>query len=217
MGRDEVSLEYGFDETLRVTTAQDWSTYADAVVEAAVVEEHLRYKLDFTVVPREITLQFKDVVWQSDEGAGHRLPDQVILNVVGWRGDANDPPSDVDEAARIAIPGEPRLDLGHTYLVALYWESQPCEPNSDGGAFELLSGSGVLPYDNAMVGVGEVEGSVRTRTAAAAAVAEPGSSEYGLDDVAFGWSASRVARLLDSTPPRKAGDLPHPDPEGCGD
>jgi hypothetical protein len=102
----------------------------------------------------------------------------------------------------LALAQSPRLEVGHTYVVALV--GGPCHADADGATWELLGSGAVLPADGDRIGDGESEGH---EVAGDIDQTTPGSLERELlgtspDDV-----ADELQRAAASAPPHD-GDTP---------
>ncbi|WP_286256094.1 hypothetical protein [Streptomyces graminofaciens] len=220
-GERAVILAEGSDR-LPAQTAEDWVTYADhAVVVTAVDEAAVEPDTADPDDPagaagpvmREVTLRVDKVLW-SAENPAHSAPSSFRWDAYGWHQD--------EDGGRVEMSGanEPRIEPGHTYVMALQWEPPRCPPGDEPipGQWRGLGDESTIPYDGQVLGKGEFEG--ETRTAEAARSAESGASgvsaldtepegepEYVvLRDEYSGRSAEELAGKLKSTEPVAAAE-----------
>lgn len=72
------------------------------------------------MVGRQVELTVDRVLWTRDQPA-QSLPERLVLPAAGWL--------KKDEAlVPVAYETEPRLDVGHTYVIALVWTPRLCSP-----------------------------------------------------------------------------------------
>ncbi|MFJ4469780.1 hypothetical protein ACIP2X_20220 [Streptomyces sp. NPDC089424] len=127
-------------------TAQDWVGNADHVVVAAPVGEQetdrrefergaYRYRID-----REVTLRTDDVLWSAPRPR-RTIDESFELTAPGWRVLR----TSGDRVERTAASA-PRLEAGHTYLLAVRWTA---------GGWAVLGEGAALPFDDRVAGRGE--------------------------------------------------------------
>jgi hypothetical protein len=182
------------------TTAEDWVTYADHVVVAtAVADEALPLDDDAAAngegsVDRMVTMQVDDVVWTSAEPR-HAAPATFEWSGWGWA-------LQNGEQIEMAAADEPRVEVGHTYIMALVHEPE----FTDGGKqypekWVSLGSDSIIPYDGTEIGVGEVQGTVLSEAKAP----DEDAVDYSLEDELTGKSIDElVAALSDATPGARA-------------
>ncbi|MDH2387807.1 hypothetical protein QCN29_03180 [Streptomyces sp. HNM0663] len=195
-GADEVVVAHA-DDALPSVTGTDWVTHADQV---AVVRPTAEKEIPASAeekeagegyIGRSATLSLERVLW-SRAGAS-AAPESVTLDVAGWTFKG-------EERHKFAVHDAPRLEQGHTYIVALAHE--------DDGSWSLLGSGGVLPYDAGTVGNGESEGVVHTVAKAdkanrplSVAARAGAQSDKSLEEQAQGRSAEALVSLLNSAKP----------------
>ncbi len=142
-------------------SAQDWTRNSDWVAEVAVTAEHPTAEVHGTeegeglVVTREVELTVQRVLWQRTAPA-HELPRQLSLWAAGWTKSAESSST----LTPLAFEGEPRLEIGHRYVVALVWVPRACS-SGDGAEpahWSALGSGAVIPFDEGKLGYGESEG-----------------------------------------------------------
>ncbi|MGW1003614.1 hypothetical protein [Streptomyces sp. NPDC002520] len=204
-------------------TATDWVTYADHVVEVTPVTE-TRIEPDQEAVDRgeglilrDVKLRVDRVLWSSEE-ATKTAPQTFNWTAHGWMfGGGEDDDSSV--LTEMAGEGQPRIELGHHYIMAIEWQEPRCGTD-DGdipGQWRGLGSGSTLPYDVSTIGQGEFEGTVRSTDAARAAVAERADPVYSLLDEFTGSEASGLVDELAKTEPVPEEPDPSAPPVGvCG-
>lgn len=184
------------------TTAEDWATYADHVVIAtAVADEALPLDEDAAAngeggVDRMVTMQVREVVWTSAEPR-HEAPATFEWSGWGWA---------LQNGERVEMAGadEPRVEVDHTYVMALVHEPE----FADGGTaypakWVSLGSDSIIPYDGTELGVGEVQGSIQS---------EPKTSDedavgFSLEDEMAGKSIDELVTALNDAAPGARGDF----------
>ncbi|GGU36246.1 hypothetical protein [Streptomyces daghestanicus] len=126
-------------------TASDWVTNADHVVVATPTGEKETGREDFTegslkyAADRDVTFRAEKVLWSAG-APRHALGDGFDLVAPGWR--VYQSGTRVKRTAAAA----PRLETGHTYLLALRWVD---------GAWKVLGEGAAVPFDDHVAGRGE--------------------------------------------------------------
>ncbi|SKC40186.1 hypothetical protein [Krasilnikoviella flava] len=187
------------EESFPSTTAADWVTYADHVVVVTAVDEDevLMAREDDDGNPpgersfrRDMTLQVDDLVWSAPEPR-HRAPSGSFVTGAPWT------TVRAGVRTRVAIEDTPRIEVGHTYVVALVWRPAVEDPTAPSAAhWAWLGMDALLPYDDA-IGVGELEGTVRTEPLR---VAED-DPQYSFEDAMAGRSVADLVAVLTGTNP----------------
>jgi hypothetical protein len=182
-------------------TAEDWVTYADHVVVATALDE-IALPLDEDdaatgegAVDRMVTMQVDDVVWTSAEPR-HEVPATFEWSAWGWA---------LRDGEQIEMAGanEPRVEVDHTYVMALVYEPE----FTDGGtpypaSWAGLGSDSVIPYDDRVLGVGEVQGTIQSQPK----TPDQDAVDYSLEDEMTGKSIDElVAALSDATPTTRGG------------
>lgn len=142
-------------ERFSSATAMDWTRNSDYVAEVEILSEEVTGPVEGgPVIGREVALNVKRVLWKRSAPA-NSLPGQVSLWAPGWIRE-----EDQGTTSPRAFEGQPRLEVGHTYVIALVWIPRAC---SDGDHEEVahwaaLGANAVIPFDNGRLGYGESEG-----------------------------------------------------------
>lgn len=181
------------DDVLPSVTSTDWVTYADQVVVArptsdrevpATEEEN---KAGEGYIGRSVTLAVDKVLWSRSGSPA--VPQSLTLDAAGWV--LRD-----GQRQEFAVHGTPRLETGHTYILAL--------ARLGDGTWSILGSGAALPYDGGVIGNGEFEGSI-----VEAPSKGPGDS---VGEQLAGESAQALIALLRKTVPDPAAapyaDLP---------
>ncbi|MGW1148112.1 hypothetical protein ACWD6I_24405 [Streptomyces sp. NPDC002454] len=128
-------------------TARDWVDHADHVVVATPVREREVNRKDFPPpnpvryrTDRALTLRADEVLW-STRSPGRTMGEEFELTAPGWR--VFRPK---DRRAKSKAGNAPRLEAGHTYLLALRWS---------GGRWTVLGEGAAVPFDEGTAGRGE--------------------------------------------------------------
>lgn len=204
-------------------TATDWVTYADHVVEVTPVTETRiepnQEEVDRGegLILRDVKLRVDRVLWSSEE-ATKTAPQTFNWTAHGWMfGGGEDDDSSV--LTEMAGEGQPRIELGHHYIMAIEWQEPRCGTD-DGdipGQWRGLGSGSTLPYDASTIGQGEFEGTVRSTDTARAAAAERADPVYSLLDEFTGSEASGLVDELAKTQPVPEQPDPSAPPVGvCG-
>ncbi|MEU9402712.1 hypothetical protein [Streptomyces sp. NPDC048242] len=185
-------------------TATDWVTYADHVVEVTPVDERdippSQEEVDRGegVILRGVTLRVDKVLW-TRSGATQAAPASFDWTAYGWQFTDGD----VHNRTEMAGEGQPRIETGHHYVMALEWEAPRCVPG-DGelpGRWRGLGSESIIPYDNGVLGEGEFQGRPLQLKAARATALDPGDPDYSLRDEFTGHTAAELADRLTGTAP----------------
>ena len=139
------------------STARDWVKNADFVAVVKVTAESrdaASFADDGTgdrFVQRSVTLEVVRHIWARANGPGLTDGDTVDVDAPGWVTHAD------GSTSRMAFKGQPRLEVGHTYVVALM--ASVCATDTAGGAsWAMLGTNALLPADGDQIGFGESEG-----------------------------------------------------------
>ncbi|WP_455360717.1 hypothetical protein [Streptomyces sp. SYSU K21746] len=184
------------DDVSPSVTNTDWVTYADQVVVVRpVAEKEIPPSADEReagegYIGRSATLSVDQVLW-SRAGAP-TAPASVTLDVAGWTFQG-------DQRRKFAVHDSPRLEKGHTYIVAL--------ARLQDGTWSALGSSAVLPYDNETIGKGESEGTIHTPPApgpqSAEALAAP-DADNSVESLTSGRTADALVSVLKAAKPASA-------------
>lgn len=189
-------------ETQASATARDWVEGANVVVVAEVTGERRGTTAgtgDGTgdqFVGRWVTLAVERQVWERAGGPALIAGSTIEVSAPGWLDTAD------GSTVPLALDGQPRLEPGHAYVVAL--SAQVCATDTTGTASWSALGSGaVIPADEGVLGFGESEGQI---VAGDVDQTAPGSLERQL----LGDGTDALASALDA----EQADMPAPSPRG---
>lgn len=184
------------------TTPEDWVTYADHVVIATAVDERA-LPLDEDdaangegAVDRMVTMRVDDVVWTSAQPR-QEAPTKFEWSGWGWA---------LQNGVRIEMAGEdePRVEVDHTYVMALVYEPE----FTDGGtlypaSWGSLGSDSVIPYDDTVLGVGEYRGTTRSEPKAL----DQHGVGHSLEDQLAGKGIDELVTALKGAKPGARGDF----------
>ncbi|MFC9704955.1 hypothetical protein ACFTWD_30150 [Streptomyces sp. NPDC056943] len=191
--------------------ASDWVTYADHVVAVTpVAEKDQSVSAEYRdrgegIVLRELRLRVDKTLWSSPK-ASRPTPESIDLPAWGW----SFKDGDTGKRTKMAAEGSPRLEMGHSYVLAIIWEEERCTEGDPRvpAKWNVLGGSAIIPFDSETLGQGESEGGVLT----AAQAREKGNSHASaatLEDKVIGQGASvLVAELKSASPGERKRLLP---------
>lgn len=137
------------DPALPIDTARDRVTYADHL---AIV--HWLSEKEFRRIPdggdpqqgeitRSVTVRVDDVLWSRKRAP--ELPDEFSYFAWGWTYDG-------DHRTEASPWGFPRVEEGHTYVMPI---ARFSDPHGRHPRWSPFADSGVLPYDDGVLGEGE--------------------------------------------------------------
>ncbi|WP_165986498.1 hypothetical protein [Streptomyces sp. YIM 98790] len=181
------------DERVPSWTDTDWVTYADHVAVVSVASEtdlapsREEREIGEGLIGRRVRVQIEDVLWSREKAPA--VPDGVEFTAAGWFFEG-------DGRRAFAMESSPRLELGHSYIIALARYSDGWGP---------LGAGGVLSYDDQVIGNGETEGRVLTPAEALAQ-----GQAIGLEEDLLGRGAGELAdRLAAAVPDPRAEPYGH--------
>lgn len=182
-------------------TAADWVTYADHVVvvnavsEASVPPTQVELDRGEGLIGRTVTLEISEVLW-SREGAPTAAPTTWEYTAIG----AQFIEGDTAAPLEMALHERPRVEVGHTYVMAIRWEAERCEGDEvEPAQWRGLGEGSEIPFDDATLGNGELEGEIQSAQQFAAAAAE--ETVIGLEEQVAGQSADALVRELEAATP----------------
>ncbi|MCK0116070.1 hypothetical protein MWU57_03415 [Isoptericola sp. S6320L] len=190
----------GLSERYPDDTAADWVASADHVVVATVVAEREvpqdedPAESGETTVPREVSLHLDEVVWSAEEPARGAPEGRFPLVARGWT-------LDEGEKVPVVAEGTPRLEVGHSYVLALFWEpAVPDGPEPVPAHWNTLGLDSVVPFDGGVIGAGEVAGTLVSPSAAPGGVgSDDGAATLG-EELA-GQNLDALRTMLDEAAP----------------
>jgi hypothetical protein len=183
------------------STATDWVTYADHVVVATVTAEREMPLDDHEKetgegsVDREVTLHADEIIWSADDPV-HAAPEgEFTMPGFGWT------LADGEKTEMVA-EGAPRLEVGHSYIFALYWLPEvPDEPVPVPARWNSLGLSAVVPFDDGIIGNGEVMGEVVSPSQQRDLHETPAEDEPALEQTLAGEDITELESTLATTKP----------------
>lgn len=144
-------------EAYASSTARDWVKNADLVAVAKVAAEDRGAAIaagDGTgdqFVERSVTLEVVRQLWARTDEPGLADGDTVEVTAPGLVTHAD------GSTSRLAFKGQPRMEVGHAYVVALI--ANDCTTDTVGETSWMTLGTdAVLPADGDKIGFGESEG-----------------------------------------------------------
>ncbi|MGH3384356.1 MAG: hypothetical protein ACRDO1_07250 [Nocardioidaceae bacterium] len=196
-----IVIAHGSDR-LPNQTASDWVTYADHVVVVTPrSEKPMRPSKEEVdrgegLILREVTFSVDDVLW-SRPGADQAAPDTFAWTAYGWQFTDGD----LSKKVKMAGEGEPRIEGGHQYVMAIEWQEARCSPGDVVPAqWRGLGADSTLPYDGNVIGQGEVEGK-RQSVGQAREAANTAGADASLEDAMAGRDAAALDKALRSAKP----------------
>ncbi|MER5883657.1 hypothetical protein ABT160_07495 [Streptomyces sp. NPDC001941] len=172
-------------------TAQDWRAGADHVIVATPTREQPSTELRHESGPwsattqRTVGLRVDTTLWSAPKPR-HTLGTDISVEAPGWRTSRTTQQRiDDTDGAR------PRLETGHTYLLALRWTGAQWLPLGEGA---------VVPFDNHTVGNGEWCGQTYTPEEFAEGEKFSRKDARSLEETLLGQDEKAVRQELARTP-----------------
>lgn len=133
-------------------TPGDWATNADHVVDLTMLDESPGYT-DGQFQDRRGNFKVNKVLYSRTGGPA--LPESFEMNVAGWSVG-----TDGERRPLVFARGASRLEPGHRYVAALIHLEPRCNADDghEPGGWSTIGGLGVLPFDDDVLGRGELEG-----------------------------------------------------------
>jgi len=186
-------------------TAEDWATYADyVVVVSAIKETQLEPRASEVergegLVGRLVNLRVDQIVW-SNPSTAVSPPKSFAWQGSGWLFHDGHP----DQLTRFAIEDRPRVEVGHSYIIAIIWQPAKCSLGDSPEAAQWVGlGEGsTIPYDDQIVGNGEFEGSRVIQGAVSTASQTAPSENVKIEDMMAGRAGRDVAAVLKTATPQ---------------
>ncbi|WP_405615950.1 hypothetical protein [Streptomyces sp. NBC_01508] len=200
---NDIILAHGSDR-LPNTTASDWTTYAEHVVSVTPVAESEipptpeEIERGEGIILRNVQLRVDRVVW-SKENVSRPAPTSFDWTAYGWAFTG----TDTSQRVKMAGEDEPRLESGHSYLMAIDWQEPRCSPGDAPvpGQWRGLGVDSTIPFDNQVIGEGEMEGKPQSakKVLATLGIEEP---DLSLEDKMTGKDTAALDKALDTAPPQ---------------
>ncbi|MEU3612137.1 hypothetical protein ABZ725_07425 [Streptomyces sp. NPDC006872] len=168
-------------------TAEDWVANADHAVVATPTREQDTDRRDFRTGPvryrtdRTVTLRTDSVLWSADSPR-RALGENFDMAAAGWNVYRN-------SGTRIkrTTAEAPRLEPGHTYLLALRWTDE---------GWTVLGEGAAVPFDDHTVGQGEWCGRTLSKEDVALGEVFSRSDDHSLEKTVHGQDEAAVTREL---------------------
>lgn len=185
-------------------TVGDWVTYADhvlvvtAVAEAGQPPSRDELERGEGMIGRVTTLRVDTVLWSAPDAPQPAPAPTLTWSSAGWIFNNNNGLGTV----KFGMKDSSRIEIGHTYVLAIEWIDDPCSRDPAKGEWDGLGSGGTIPFDGGILGVGEFEGRVRTldEAKARAHVLEPVARF--LRDEMVGEPVATLVAALQASPPR---------------
>ncbi|GAB2486544.1 hypothetical protein [Nocardiopsis aegyptia] len=167
-GPDELPLtSAGVSYRKAGQSARDWVSNADHVVLVRAVDERVHEPEPVEVergegmVGRTVTLDVRRVLWSAPDPA-QSAP--ATYEYPAWGFVFN---GGVENMTPIGTQDEPRVEVGHDYVIAIDWEEARCTPGDEPrpAMWMGLDNNSVVPADDGVVGNGESGGQVESAQA----------------------------------------------------
>lgn len=190
-------------------TLSDWVTYADYIAVVTVQTDSLREPTKTEVkrgegsMLRDLVMSVDEVLWTAPNAAA-KLPTAIEWTAIGSAFSNGG-----KDTVRLAIRDTPRLEQGHSYILALYRHPEVCSEGDEQKPYwDGLGAGSVVPYDSRSIGQGESAGSAQTVAKAADQVGSVEAKFAGQD-------AGSLAKALSEATPNPTKLSPYRDP-ACG-
>ncbi|MFJ9123448.1 MULTISPECIES: hypothetical protein [unclassified Streptomyces] len=181
------------DDAYPSLTAADWKTGADHVVVAVPTSERETNRQDVDegavryTVDRAVTFRKEKALWTA-EAARHELGSAFEMTAPGWSVYRN------GKRIKGTAPEAPRLETGHTYVLALRW---------DAGQWIVLGEGAAVPFDDHVAGRGEWCGRVLNEDDFAKGEGFSRRDDHSLEETVRGQDEHAISRELAKTNGRK--------------
>lgn len=175
------------NDELPSQTAEDWVAHADHVVVATPTAEEDTNRRDFKVgvvshkTDRKVTFRTDDVLW-SAKSPRRELGKDFDMVAAGWQ-----VYRESGNRAKLTTADAPRLETGHTYLLALRWTD---------GQWTVLGEGAAVPFDDHTTAHGEWCGRVLSKEDIALGELFSRSDDTSLEEVLLGKNEQAVKNAL---------------------
>ncbi|MGW2956906.1 hypothetical protein ACWDGI_00260 [Streptomyces sp. NPDC001220] len=169
-------------------TARDWVSYADHVVVASPVRERETNRRNYSkgsiayAMDRLVSFRTESRLW-SRSSPRHTVGSEFDMVAPGWEVYR----SSGTRVAQLATDA-PRLQAGHTYLLALRWRE---------GGWVVLGEGGAVPFDDHTGDQGEWCGRVLSKEDVAEGERFSRHDDHSLEKAVLGRNEDAVKRTLD--------------------
>lgn len=150
-------------EFVPTASVRDWAAVADVVVVAEATAEEAQPvgqsepEIDAVLVGRTVTMTPIATIWTSPTTT-RSIGDSFALDALGWIVNPQDP----EQASQVVTDGGSRIDVGHTYVLALKWLEARCsaDDGSEPAQWTTVGSGAALPLDDGVLGIGELVGQI---------------------------------------------------------
>ncbi|MCL8011720.1 hypothetical protein [Streptomyces sp. AS02] len=142
-------------------------------------------------MPRELTVRVEKVIWSNPRASSEppAAGSTLLRHAGGWTVHDGERTPWVD-------PDRPMLDPGHTYLEAVFWQTEGADGTEVPPGWKGLGEGSKLPYDDEVIGKGETEGV--TVGPAAYRTMEDAPGQATLEEQMAGKTADELATALNT-------------------
>ncbi|MFL9655506.1 hypothetical protein ACJ7VE_17520 [Streptomyces sp. PB17] len=174
------------DDPYPSQSAADWKAGADHVVVALPTSERESNRRDVTkgavryTVDRTVTFRKEKVLW-SAAGPRREVGSEFDMTAPGWSVYRN------GKRVKGTAPEAPRLETGHTYVLALRW---------DADQWVVLGEGAAVPFDDHVAGRGEWCGQVLSEDEFAKGERFSQRDDHSLEQAVRGQSEAAISREL---------------------
>ncbi|MGW5875728.1 hypothetical protein ACWFMI_04115 [Nocardiopsis terrae] len=184
-------------------TAQDWVTFADHVIQVRAVSEEevppepIEIERGEGLIGRVVTLDVEQVLWSADD-APRPAPKTYDYPAWGYTFTGG-----VENRRIMGVQDQPRVEVGHSYVIAIDWEEARCSPGDEPqpAMWMGLGDRSVVPVDNGVIGNGEKGGRVQTAKERMNSVHRSVDDEVSFEGQMTGKNLDAMARELNATRP----------------
>ncbi|MFF3334167.1 hypothetical protein ACFYWX_32250 [Streptomyces sp. NPDC002888] len=175
------------NDDLPSQSAEDWVSHADHVVVATPTAEENTNRRDFKLgaveyqTDRKVTFRTDSLLW-SAKSPRRTLDKDFELVAAGWQ-----VYRDSGNRTKATTADSPRLETGHTYLLALRWASDKWTVLGEGAA---------VPFDDHTTAQGEWCGRVMSKEDIASGERFSRSDDTSLEKVLYGQNEQAVKSEL---------------------
>ncbi len=201
---EQITIAHGSDRRPN-ETATDWVTYADHVVvvtpvsESEIAPAQTELERGEGLLLRHVQLRVDDLLWSRPDAP--EAPTSFGWTAYGW----HFKDGSTDNRIKMAGEGDSRIELGHTYVMALQWEPARCsEGDHVPASWRGLGGGSTIPFDAGVLGQGESEGRVQSAAQVRAAADAAGGT---LEEQMAGKASTDLTRVLESAQPAEPQDF----------
>ncbi|MDX3433950.1 hypothetical protein PV664_34320 [Streptomyces sp. ME01-18a] len=191
------------DDRYPSSSANEWVSNADHVVvatplsEAEIAPGTTEVDRGEGLIGRNVTMRVDKLLWSSPQPAAP-APQTYSRQSSGWVFQDT-----VDNRREFALHDRPRIEPGHSYIIALHWEPARCSEGDEPEPAQWVGlGAGSnLPFDDGVIGKGEFEGEVQPAPAPALGLTGAEVLDDPVAEVLAGQGQSALVNLLSQAIP----------------